>query len=418
MSKSPFARYSRHQLDSSMKESPVVFLTGPRQAGKSTLAQAWAASAGASYVTLDDYVALDEATSRPDAFLEALRGPCVIDEIQRAPQLFLGIKRRVDEARASHKGRARGLYLLTGSSSLEVLPKLADALVGRMQVLTLPPFSAAERLGGRGDFPDRIFGGRDAILEPPGHPKAWLEAALLATFPEISTGPKIDRNRWFHGYLGSLIQREVREISDIEKPGQLAPLLRLIAARSSQILNESSLASDLGLPLATLRRYRAILEGLHLTFVLPSWQRNLGKRLIRAPEAFVADCAMQWHLIGRDPASLAKTDPAQLGMLAETFAVIEMRRQIAALGDPCTIHYFRTAAGKEVDVVLERPNGDIVGLEVKAQSVLRSEDFAGLRELQSLAGKSFLSGIVLYTGREFKEISGGLFMAPIGSLWA
>jgi predicted AAA+ superfamily ATPase len=418
MSKSDFPRFLDRKIKAAMGESPVVFLTGPRQAGKSTLAKAWAAAADAKYVTLDDYVALDEATSRPDAFLETLRGPCVIDEIQRAPQLFLGIKRRVDEARASHKGRSRGLYLLTGSSSLVVLPKLADALVGRMQVLTLPPFSAAERLGGKGGFVERIFGERDGILEPIEHPKKWMDAAASATFPEISADPKIDRNRWFNGYLSSLIQREAREISDIEKPAQLGPLLRLIAARSSQILNESSLSSDLGMPLATLRRYRAVLEGLHLTFTLPSWQRNLGKRLIRAPEAFISDCALQWHLLGREPASLAKTDPKQLGMLAETFAVIELRRQLAALDDPRTLHYFRTAGGKEVDIVLEKPDGDIVGVEIKAQTALRSEDFNGLRELQSLSGKPFIRGVILYNGQETKEISKDLFMAPFSLLWA
>jgi predicted AAA+ superfamily ATPase len=412
-----FPRFLDRSLKAALQESPVVFLTGPRQAGKSTLARAWAAAGGATYVTLDDYMALEEATSRPDSFLEAHKGSCVIDEIQRAPQLFLGIKRRVDEARA-RGGRNKGLYLLTGSSSLEVLPKLADALVGRLQVLTLSPFSAAERLGGRGDFCAKVFAGDEAILGVLAKPKPWMEAAESATFPEISSDGKIDRNRWFSGYIGSLIQREVRDISDIERPAQLAPLLRLIAARSSQMLNETRLASDIGMPLASLRRYRAILEGLHLTFTLPSWQRNLGKRLIRAPEVFLSDCPLQWHLLARDPASLAATDPSQLGMLAETFAVVELRRQLAALGGSFSMHYFRTAGGKEVDLVLERADGALVGVEIKAQTVLRGEDFNGLRELQSLTGSSFQRGVVLYNGKESRQVGKGLFMAPFALLWA
>lgn len=402
-------------LDETWAESPVVFLTGPRQSGKSTLVQALAARQKIPYVTFDDYLALEEATQRPEAFLEAHPAPIIFDEIQRVPQLFLGIKKRVDHARAGTR-RASGMYLLTGSSSIESLPCLAEALVGRLRILHLHPLSAAEQSGKRAGFLDWAFGTASSAPKTLSRGNTWEQAAHSATFPEIALNKKLKRSSWFQGYVGGLLQRELRDIAEIDRPTSLPPLLQLLAARSAQILNESSLASSLGMPLATLRRYRALLDALHLSFTLPSWQRNLGKRLIHAPKAYVADGALQWHLLGRDPASFKAGDPTQLGMLAETFVTIELRRQVS-LRPAERLFHFRTAMGKEVDLVVERSDGRIIAIEVKAQPVLRSEDFSGLRELAALAGKSLQRGIVLYLGKESRQISDRLWMAPIQTLW-
>jgi predicted AAA+ superfamily ATPase len=414
-----FSRILEPALRQALKESPVVFIAGPRQAGKSTLARqlrpGWAQ---APYLTLDDYLNLDQAQHAPDALLDANPGPVVIDEIQRAPQLGLGIKRRVDEARALHHKHAHGMYLLTGSASLGTLPKLSDSLVGRMRLLTLLPLSATEALGGSAAFWPALEKGAQALAALKPSPIPWAEAARQATFPELAASPKLDRRSWFHSYLGTLIQRDALEMSAIEKAPSLNRMLALIAARSGQLLNETSLAADSGLPVTTAIRYRAMLQSLFLVNTLPSWQRNLGKRLIKAPKLYLADPAMQCHLTGLEATGAQSLEASLIGPWVETFVASELRKHLSFHADPAGLFYFRTTDGKEVDFVVEWPNGQAAGIEVKAKKTLDASDLRGLEAFRALAGPSFKCGIIFYLGKEVRALGPSTLALPLSVLWS
>lgn len=396
------------ELDAALADRPVVLLHGPRQAGKSTLARAAARRRRMEYLSFDDAAILAAARDDPQGFLAGLEGPVVLDEVQRVPELFPAIKLRVDH------DRTPGSYLLTGSANVLAMPRLSESLAGRMEIQTLWPLSQAEIGGTTGRFLKGLFGGR--LPKPGDGDRSLAERILRGGYPEVATGGLKRRSEWFSSYLTTILQRDIRDLANIEDLSAVPRLLTLLAARPAGLLNVAGLSRDSGIPASTLKRYLALLEATFLVQLIPAWFINMGQRLVKSPKVVLTDCGFAAHLLGLDRRRLDR-EPVLRGGLMESFVGMELRKQIGWNGMRVTIHHFRSHSGDEVDLVLEGPGGDLVGIEVKAGSTLSSADFKGLRALAAGAGKRFIRGVVLYTGTHVLPFGPGLEARPMQSLW-
>lgn len=401
------------KVAAALADTRVVLLNGARQVGKSTLAQQLAQQRGGQYLTLDDPVVAELARTDPSALLGGTAQLTVIDEVQSAPALFPALKREVD------RYPVPGRFLLTGSANVFMLPTAAESLAGRMEVLTLEPLSQAEIEGTSHNVVDALFDTAPWVRRTLRTDRAELVRRLVASgFPEaLGRGEPQRRDAWFRAYLMSLLQRDVRDHANIEGLHDLPRLLSLLAARASSLLNLAEVSRATGIAHSTLRRYIALLEALFIVQPLPAWSVNLGKRLVKAPKLHLIDAGLVAHLQGNiDPAALAMAP--QLGPLLESFAVQEIRRHLGWAETAATAWHFRTAAGREVDLVLEAPGQRIVGVEVKASATVTQSDFNGLRELASAAGKGFARGVVLHTGEQLMPFEERLWAVPLSVLWA
>lgn len=402
-------------VEQSLKAFPCVFINGPRQSGKTTLARMVWDQKDVAYVNFDDAAALAVASEAPESFLSGYQGQLILDEVQLVPQLYRALKASIDQKRRDGKGKAAGRYILTGSTNILALPKLSDALVGRMIIKTLYPLSAAEIHKGKGNFVERL---RKGDFKTGAMPKFDLVGAIQkATFPEIRAASETDRVDWFKSYVSTLIQRDVQHIMDIEKTSLLPQLLRLLAARVGGLINDADLARSVKENAVTTKRYRTILDLLFLTIAVPPWFRNVGKRLIKAPKSYLIDTNLVCYMLGLNLKDVGQSDPNLFGHLLENFVATELLKQIAQPIHQAGLHHFRTSEGREVDFVIEFPDQKIVGIEVKAADSVSSQDCAGLRELEQLASKDFVAGCVLYRGKHILKIGDKIWALPISVLW-
>lgn len=400
-------------LREALADRPVVLLHGARQTGKSTLAVALASGRPAArYITLDDAAALAAARADPAGFVAGLEGRVVLDEVQRAPELFLAIKAVVD------RDRQPGRFLLTGSANVLLLPRLSDSLAGRMEILTLWPLSQGEIDGVEEGFVDALFGERLPTRPDDGESRAGLvRRMLLGGYPEVlALASDARRKAWFDSYVTTILHRDVRDLANIEGLTALPRLLSLLAARVAALLNVAELSRSAALPHTTLKRYLALLETTFLVQMRPAWSTNIGKRLVKAPKLALTDTGLLASLLGLGPDRL-RDDPVLLGPLLENFVVMELRKQIGWSRRQPQMFHFRTQTGQEADIVLEDPAGGLVGIEVKASATVGAGDFRGLRTLAELARKRFRRGIVLYLGRESIPFGPQFHALPINALW-
>ena len=395
-----------------LADTPVVLLNGPRQTGKTTLAQMMTEKAGTRYFSLDDAATLASAAGDPAGFVRNLSGPVVIDEIQKAPDLFPAIKLAVDQ------DRQPGRFLLTGSANVMTLPRLSESLAGRMEIIPLFPFSAGELAGQHEGFLKRLFDGTIAKTKPISV-KDDLPARLVrGGYPEAVQRQSDDRRAtWFASYLSTILQRDVRDLARVDALHSLPNLLKLLAARVSGLLNLADVSRDAGLPHTTLVRHLALLETVFLVHRLPAWSPNLGKRLVKAPKLHLVDSGFACHMIGADARRLAEDRPL-LGRLLETFVVGELRKQLSWTDRQTALFHFRTAAGSEVDVVLEKADGTVAALEIKAGVTVGASDFSALQALRDQLGDRFRAGVVLYLGDQVVPFGDKLTLVPLPALWA
>jgi uncharacterized protein len=423
-----YKRNSILDIKSALQDSPVVLINGARQVGKSTLAKALIAEKyplslfdvpdvfalqdmfSPQYYTLDDATTLAAAASSPLSFLEGLPPHVVIDEIQRAPELFLAIKKLVDQ------DRKPGRFLLTGSANAMTLPKVADSLAGRMEVHTLWPLSQGEIEGRKETFIDVCFGTEKLPKVPPISWKELSARLHLGGYPEsLKRSEPRRRNTWYRSYLTSIIERDIRELANIEGYRELPNLLQLLASRVGGLLNFSDISRDTKMSNTTLKRYVALLEAVFIFVPLRAWYRNEEKRLVKSPKIYLNDTGLAMHLRGMDQARLL--DHNKAGFLLENFIVMELKKQQAWSKTLPSLYHFRTTTEKEVDVVLEAPDGRVVGIESKSSSEVSMSDFTGMKELAALARDDFHRGIVLYTGQETVSFGEKFTAMPVSALW-
>jgi predicted AAA+ superfamily ATPase len=401
-------------LRAALGDSPVVLVHGARQTGKTTLVQAVAdASPARRYLTLDDASVLAAAKGDPDGFISGLDGSVVLDEIQRAPELFRAIKASVD------RQRKPGRFLLTGSANVLALPKLAESLAGRMEIIPLQPFSQGELEGVCESFIDEAFAKR-RITPRSASRKGMadlIDRALAGGYPEVvSRKDQSRRSAWFGSYLTTILQRDVRDIANIEALQALPRMLALLASRAGTLLNFADLARSLSIPQTTLKRYFALLEATFLVMNLPAWSTSLGQRIVKSPKLFLNDTGLMSHLLGLDRDRLG-AESTMLGPLLENFIVLEVMKQASWSDAMPRLFHFRTPPGREVDIVLEDRAGRIVGVDVRSSASVEPDSFKGLQTLAEMAGEKFLRGVVLYTGGETVPFASNMTAMPIAALW-
>jgi predicted AAA+ superfamily ATPase len=414
-----YQRSIRTQLMEALEDTPVVFLNGARQTGKSTLVREMAESDHpARYITLDDPTVLSAARHDPAGFLAGIDGPVIIDEVQLAPHLFPALKMIVD------RNRRPGRFLLTGSANILLVPRVAESLAGRMEILTLWPLAQSEIEGCEASLIDRLFSGELAGSRLPQDSRGregrvdLLERVVRGGYPEVVGRKREERRRsWFNAYLTTILQRDVREMANIEGLTELPRVLALLATRASSLHNLADISRSIDIPQTTLRRYLTLLETAFLLVPVPAWSSNLGKRMVKAPKLAMSDTGLLTHLLGANEARLAE-DSSLLGRVLENFVVTELRKQATWGRTRPQLFHFRTQAGHEVDLVLEDAAGHLVGVEVKASATVTSSDFKGLRALREMTGDRFRRGIVLYTGGETVGVEMNLSAMPMASLWS
>lgn len=387
-----YSRYLADQIAYSLQHSPVVLVNGARQSGKSTLAQELVKNGKLQhYVTLDDPGVLSALTLSPEGYLKQLPVGTVIDEVQRWPQMFQNLKKIVDEERVP------GRFLLTGSANVLMLPKLSDSLAGRMQIFTLRPLAQAEIVGSKVNFIDRIFA--DELNFAPSYSEADIPALILrGGCPNIVLEQEEQaRSNWFQGYVTTLLQRDVRDLAQIEQIGMLPNLLQLLADRVGGVLNYSDLARISGVKQSTLKRYLHLFEALFFINYLPAWFSNLGKALAKSPKVYLNDTGLACYLLGDDVHSLAG-NRNRFGFFLENFVLGELRKQASWAEKRISFAHLRANAGQEVDCILQSANGKLVGIEMKAAEVLKTEHLKGLKWLRQQKQEQFQRGILLYQG--------------------
>ena len=405
-----FKRFVERRAEEALSDTPVVLIVGPRRAGKTTLVKKMG-EAGRTYITLDDQTVLEAARSDPAGFIRGL-DRAIIDEIQRAPELLLAIKKTVDE------DYRPGRFLLTGSANVLTLPRVADSLAGRMETLEMLPLARAEIEGRTPTFLERLFEGK---LQKPSKAIVGddlVHSVLLGGFPEaIARESERRRQDWARSYLTSVLTRDLRDIAEVEKLTELPKFVRLLAEHSSQLVNYSQFGASINVSHKTGQRYVGLLEQVFLIATLQPWFTNALKRIVKTPKLYFLDSGLLASTRGLT-FDRVKADRGTFGALLESFVFSEVLKLTTASDLRLTPYHFRDRDMREVDIVLERDDGMIAGIEVKASATVKSGDFAGLRALAEACGDRFAFGTVLYDSTDVVPFGDRLAAAPLSCLWS
>ena len=398
------------RIAEALLDTPVVLLAGPRQAGKTTLVRHIAAQQGLRYLTLDDELTLLSAREDPVGMVRSL-DRAVIDEVQRAPQLLLAIKKSVDE------DRRPGRFLLTGSANLMALPTVADSLAGRMETLSLLPLSQSEIALRQANWIDQAFAGRILQASTPAVGEALVDRVLRGGYPEAVARPAgRRRTTWARQYIDALIERDVRDVAHIDKLDQLPRFLRALAHTAGQMCNYTQLGAQVGLDGKTALRYCGVFEQRYLLQRIDVWARNRLSRVVKTAKLQFLDAGLLSSLLDLSAQEVAQ-DRTRFGNVLETFVFAELLKHSTTAHGDYRLLYYRDADKFEVDVVIENAAGQLVGVEVKAAATVKASDLRGLKKLADLAGSQFSLGVLLYDGTETLPLGDKLWAAPLSSLW-
>jgi len=402
-------RRAARAVREALGDTRVVLVNGARQSGKSTLVGQIAQETGATWFSLDRGATLHAAQDDPTSFVRQA-SPMVIDEVQRDPGLFLAIKELVDAEPMP------GRFLLTGSARVLGLRGLPDTLPGRMETVELWPLSQGEIDGAPDGLIDALFRCGPEVRHDSGERRAgYAERIARGGFPEAVARADRRRRRFHQSYVADIVNREVMQLSSIERGHEMRALLDVLAARSGQILKTQGVARDLTLAPSTTQSYLTLLEEVFLIKRIPAWSRNLKTRATKSPKVTFVDSGIATSLLGEDSQSLLRLD-SPLGPLLEGFVAMEIARQCAWSDDETRIAHYRTRDQVEVDLVLERRRA-VVAIEVKASATVRSEDFRGLRHLAARLGDDLVAGVVLYLGDQTLAFGDRLRAIPVSALW-
>ncbi len=408
MTDRPYIRRSLEPvIRRAVEQFPAVTLTGPRQAGKTTLLQHLFGDSY-RYVSLDLPDVREAATADPRGFLDAYPPPVVFDEVQHAPDLLPYVRERIDADRTRP-----GQYILTGSQSLHLMERVTESLAGRTAVLRLLPLSRREEVGEPGAPLPWEPG---ATVEPGARPPAvdaW-RMFLRGQYPELVAHPDRDPLLWHASYVQTYLERDVRMVRQVGDLGQFQGFLRALAARSAALLNLSELARDLGIAVNTVKAWLAVLEATDQILILRPYFVSLGKRLVKRPKVYFTDVGTLCYLVGlRDPEH-ARAGP-MAGAIVETAVVSEVYRRLLHRGAEARLHFWRTSSGSEVDLVVEAEGG-VVPLEVKASATPRPPMAAGIQAFREALGARAAPGFLVHLGSVRHPLGGGVTALPVSDL--
>lgn len=408
-----FSRRAYAGVVAALADTRVVVINGARQTGKSTLARLIADERPHTVVRyLDETATRSAAAADPTAFVRH-DGLMVIDEVQRVPDLMLAVKHAVD------LDPRPGRFLLTGSARLYALHEIPDLLPGRSETVELWPLSQGEIDERPDNFIDAVFAdGPDAVVPTSDlHRGDYISRALRGGYPQAVHRTDLGRRgRFFESYVSDLINRDVRQISDIERPTDMRRLLNTVAAQIASLARPATVANALQLSASTVKRYLDLLDLLFVLRRIPAWSTNLTTRAVAAPKLIMADSGLAGHLSGITPRRASRPD-TPIGPLVENFVLSELARQLSWTAEPVRLYHYRDRDGFEVDAILEHASGELVAIEVKAAETVRADDFRGIKHLASRHDDRLIAGIVLYAGSQPLPFGEKLRAWPIDALW-
>jgi uncharacterized protein len=405
-----FQRNIEPRLFEALQDTPVVLLVGPRQTGKTTLVKQVAKEKGMQYLTLDDELTRLSAKEDPIGFVRRIEHG-VIDEIQRAPNLLLAIKKSVDD------NRQPGRFLLTGSANIMTLPTVADSLAGRMETLSLLPLSQSELHRQTANWVDHVFNQHILRVNHLEIGESLIDRVLQGGFPEaISRSQERRRVVWFRQYIDAIVQRDVRDITEIDKLDQLPILLRAVSQTSGQVCNYSKLGGQLGLDSKTVAKYVGVLEKVYLLKRVEVCANTTLGNMTKTPKIQFIDSGLLSSLMGIQQQEVL-VNRQRFGHLLESFVYGELLKHISTANESYQVLYYRDQEKIEVDFVITNPKGHIVGIEVKASATVHESELKGLKKLANHFGNKFQMGVVLYDGTETMPLGNHIWAVPFSSLW-
>lgn len=403
-----------------LSDTPVVVMTGPRQSGKTTLARHLLAGGTAfegsgSYLTLDDDTLLSIARNDPIGLLRSQSRPVIVDEVQRAPELIRTIKLLVDE------DRQPGSFILTGSADLMTLPALADSLAGRVEFVTLYPFSQPElkeTSSGHQKAGDLI----QRLLSPGFLPEEAnlleynevISAIVRGGYPDVQQRSPGRRTRWHRSYIDAMVRRDIKDVFQLQKLDEMAQLLKLLAAISSDTLNYASLGKAVQMDTKSVQKYVSALENLYLVKRIPGWHHNELKRTIKQAKVHFVDTGLLCALRGINEAAL-QSDRNLMGSLMETWVCSELLKAMAVSNQDGQLFHYRDKSQREVDFILANHDGLATGIGVKAGMTIKRAMFAAQERL--IEAGNIQKGIIIYNGDKVLPFSDQLAAIPAGALF-
>lgn len=399
-----------------MTTEPVIVLHGARSVGKSTLLAGLAADSGHDVTDLDDPLTREAVAAGP-GFVIGAPGTVFIDEYQRVPDILDAIKAELN------RDLRPGRFVLTGSTSYTTIPRAAQSLTGRAHILPVWPLSQGEIHGHLETFASRLLADPQHVLD--GTPSttdrvAYAERVLAGGFPIPLRRTPSTRSRWFDDYVELVVERDVLDIRRVRRREVLPRLLRRLAAQTGQLVNVTQAARAENLDPSVASDYTRLLEAVFFVHRLPAWGTTLGSRVNVAPKLHLVDTGVGGWLLDVTVAGVERRSPStltELGHLMETFVVNELLKQISWLPEVVRSGHYRTHDGQEVDLVLQAPGGDVVGVGVKAGERVTRTDAAPLARLRDKLGDRFRGGIVLHTGPFATTLDDRIVSAPIDRLW-
>jgi len=391
-----YRRHIKERIIELLRDFRIVYLTGPRQAGKSTLVREIATELELGYYTFDDTALLASAQSDPRGLLASLRRPLVLDEFQMAPGLISAIKMISDSAAGE-----KGLFLLTGSSDIFRSAQTQEALPGHMARIELYPLSHTERHGQRCNQIDRLLAGSfdNATLQPLDR-VTMAEILMEGGYPEAIAKSSRSRSAWFASYAEGRLLKDFETMHQVKGDyhGKLSALIRSLAGMTGNLIKYANIANDLAQDDKTVKRYMEILELMFIIHRLDPYVRNSAKRaVVGMPKLHFVDTGLACWLLGLKQAETLHTSQF-FGGLVENFVYAELLKHAAWAEEEVNFYHFRDTAKHELDLVIERSDGKVVGVEVKASMTVKTEDFSGLTSFADYAGEKFLHGILFYSG--------------------
>lgn len=413
MDTSLYQRFAEAALLEALQDTPVVLIHGSRQCGKTTLAQSIGEKLGYHYISFDDDNQLQAAKTDPVGFVQSLPEKTILDEIQRTPELFTSIKISVDQ------NRKPGRFILTGSANVLLLPRLADSLAGRMEIIQLRPLAQCEVAGQKPAFIDQLFtadfGGVSNQNNYARLGQSLAETICQGGYPAaIARGTEKRRGAWYRDYIKTIIQRDVQDIANIKNLDVLPKLLALAASQTAHLFNAADLASPFSISRPTIREYLALLEQIFLIERLEPWHSNRLSRMIKTPKMHLADTGLACSLLGVNSQNLWQ-DKTLLGQLLETFIYQELRKYADWHSETLDFYHFRNKDKVEVDIIMQQGRR-LAGIEIKASATVTQSDFKGLNKLKNACDELFVAGVVFYDGENILAFGNKLFAVPISTL--
>lgn len=394
-------------LGQAMQEFPVVVLVGPRQSGKTTLLQHFFGT-DRRLVSLEAPDMRAAAVNDPRGFLDLFGPPVIYDEIQYAPELLPYIKERVD-ARRDQPGQ----FILTGSQNLLLMQQVTESLAGRAAVLKLLPLTQREIDGDPARALPWETDHLPATFPTPSYVQLW-EQVLRGFYPELVKSPQRNVRLWQASYVQTYLERDVRSLRAVGDLSLFQTFLRSLAIRSAGLLNLSDLARDVGIAVSTARDWLSLLEASFQVFVLRPYHVNLGKRLVKSPKVYFLDTGLLCYLVGLRDAEHAAAGPMS-GALLENLVVAELYKTSLHRGEEPAMYFWRTAAGSEVDLIIETPSG-LIPIDIKASATVRSDMARAIGAFRDDFGARASAGYVVYPGSTMLPLGNGTLALPLAAL--